>query len=215
MDGNDINWTAGTIADRSGKGNTGTLVGLNQRSAAQGKFSQALSFDGSTSNIATSLTNLNFSSGTISWWMKPAAAYNTSALRGIWGQMTSGNTTPEFSCQVFVDNNWYCGWNGASDTRVTFSAAAVNYPLNTWAFYTLVWTGSGTTLYQNGVSIGTNGTAPAVSNIANAFVLGRQGSAAGNFFPGAIDDFRIYNRALSPTEVQALYHLGTALVRPN
>ena len=30
-----------------------------------------------------------------------------------------------------------------------------------------------------------------------------------------IDDVRIYNRALSPTEVQALYHLGTVILRPN
>jgi len=30
-----------------------------------------------------------------------------------------------------------------------------------------------------------------------------------------IDDLGIYNRALSPTEVQKLYHLGTVTVRPS
>jgi hypothetical protein len=31
----------------------------------------------------------------------------------------------------------------------------------------------------------------------------------------AIDDVRIYNRALTATEVQQLYKLGTVTVRPN
>jgi hypothetical protein len=30
-----------------------------------------------------------------------------------------------------------------------------------------------------------------------------------------INDVGIYNRALSPTEVQALYHLGTVTLRQN
>jgi hypothetical protein len=33
-------------------------------------------------------------------------------------------------------------------------------------------------------------------------------------FNGTIDDVRIYNRALSATEVQALYHLGTVTIKP-
>jgi hypothetical protein len=33
--------------------------------------------------------------------------------------------------------------------------------------------------------------------------------------PAAIDDVRIYNRALSTAEVKQLYQLGTAVVRSN
>jgi Concanavalin A-like lectin/glucanases superfamily len=40
-------------------------------------------------------------------------------------------------------------------------------------------------------------------------------NAWATIFPGIIDDVRIYNRALSPTEVQQLYHLGTATILPN
>ncbi len=39
---------------------------------------------------------------------------------------------------------------------------------------------------------------------ANAITLGK----ATSFYPGTLDDVRLYNRALSPSEVKRLYHLG-------
>ncbi len=43
FDGKDINWTANTTADVSGKGNTGTLVGMSTTtSPVMGKMGQAL-----------------------------------------------------------------------------------------------------------------------------------------------------------------------------
>ena len=33
-------------------------------------------------------------------------------------------------------------------------------------------------------------------------------------FQGVMDDFRICNRALSPTEVKQLVQLGTVIIRP-
>ena len=35
------------------------------------------------------------------------------------------------------------------------------------------------------------------------------------FQNGKLDDVRSYNRALSPTQIQQLYNLGTVIVRPN
>lgn len=212
FDGKDMNWATGTAFDRSGSGNNGTLVGLGTTTApTPGRIGQALKFSGSSQEVSlTALTNLSFSSGTVSWWMKPSSAFNSGVQRGIWGQ-TSGGSVPEFSCQVLSsDNRWYCGWNsgGAGDTRVIVPASASNYPLNTWAYYTLVWTPSGTTLYQNGTVLGTNNTAPSVSNIANAFHIARQGGTFISYFAGALDDFRIYNRALSAAEIKQLYSQG-------
>ena len=45
MDGTDTNWKTGTMTDRSGMGNTGTLVGMStSTSPVAGKVGQALKF---------------------------------------------------------------------------------------------------------------------------------------------------------------------------
>jgi Concanavalin A-like lectin/glucanases superfamily len=151
----------------------------------------------------TAPSSAYFSSGSVSWWMKPSSAFNSGTIRGIWGQGDSS----EFSCQIFTDNNWYCGWSTSADRRVIIAASAVNYPTNVWSYYTLVWNSAGTTLYRNGVSIGTNGTGPATANLSGSFLIGKQG-INNQYFPGSEDDFRIYNRALSAAEVYQLYKLG-------
>ncbi len=193
-----------SAVDSSGNGNTGTLQ--NSPSWIDGRIgTNALSFNGSNQYITTPLTNLNLSAGTVSWWMKPSTNYDSGAIRAFWGQLTVGNTNPEFTAQIFLDNNWYIGWNGASDRRVTLAASSSNYINGQWAFYTFTWDASGSNLYMNTSLIGTNGNTPPVSNIGDNFTVARQGTGSSNYFPGAIDDFRIYNRVLSSDDITALY----------
>lgn len=47
------------------------------------------------------------------------------------------------------------------------------------------------------------------ATIMTANWLGRSRFAADPFFKGWMDDFRIYDRILSPKEVSALYALGS------
>ena len=63
-------------------------------------------------------------------------------------------------------------------------------------------------IYVNGVAQTvtagyTAGGAP--SRATNALAIGRYGAASSYYFPGRIDDVRIYSRALSSTEVAAIY----------
>ena len=63
-------------------------------------------------------------------------------------------------------------------------------------------------IYVNGVAQTvtagyTAGGAP--SRATNALAIGRYGAASSYYFPGRIDDVRIYSRAISSTEVTALY----------
>ena len=66
-----------------------------------------------------------------------------------------------------------------------------------------------------GVSAGspafsTNSASAASTNA----VIGGRDSGTDRQFDGYIDDVRVYNRALSPTEVKQLYKLGTVIIRP-
>jgi len=211
-----MNEGAGTIAgDGSGNGNRGTLTG--GPTWVDGKRGKALNFDGSDDYVQTPITDISFSGGTVSWWQKSNVAFNNNAVvHAPWGQMTSDNTIPEFSAQKFTNGNWYVGWNrSADDDRVIIAATATNWPQGVWSFYTFTWSSGGdSVLYQNGGQIGSKIGGTTVSNINDNFVIGRQGRTGTTFFNGLIDEVRVYNRALSGAEIQALYKSGAAKFAP-
>lgn len=64
-------------------------------------------------------------------------------------------------------------------------------------------------LFVDGASVDTNAVNVGNGDISAFFVLGQR--AAVNYFNGALDDFRIYNKALSLSDVRRLYSLGAAM----
>jgi prepilin-type N-terminal cleavage/methylation domain-containing protein len=96
------------------------------------------------------------------------------------------------------------GLCGASDVfQVDVSGGEVNQhdtvPSSTWVSYAGTYDGSVVRLYRNGSLMVSNGTTGAIRSVGG-------GSTIGQYFSGLIDDVRIYNRALSAAEVQALYN---------
>jgi hypothetical protein len=67
-----------------------------------------------------------------------------------------------------------------------------------------VWDGSMRTVYINGVPDGTNGDPQPRSDNRGNVAIGRPGAVNILYFNGRIDEVRIYNRALSTTEVRSL-----------
>jgi hypothetical protein len=208
---NDLNgivawWTMDDLSGADLSGNGYTLAFTGSPTSAPGQITNAVAFNGVSQFGVSSLYNLSFPSGTVTWWQNPSSSYSSGAGRPIWGQLTGGNGVPEFSCQVFSDNNWYAGWHtSANDARVVIPASASNYAPGAWNFYALTWSPFGTGLLMNGVQIGTNATPPSISNIAIGFCVGVTGSTVGGSFPGALDDVRVYNRALSVAEIAKQY----------
>ncbi len=86
-----------------------------------------------------------------------------------------------------------------------------NYPVNDGKWHQVAVTRSGTSLifYVDGVNIYTTSTG---SNALNSlgFEIGRATYDGATFFNGAIDDVRVYNRALSAGEMKQLYQEGAA-----
>lgn len=82
-------------------------------------------------------------------------------------------------------------------------------PVNTDAWYHVAMTYDGTTLrlFNNGAPDGTMAVTGAIIGGTQPLRIG--GGAPANetqyYFPGRMDDVRLYNRALSPTEIQGLY----------
>lgn len=215
FDGKDMNWGTSKAFDRSGAGNDLTISGMSTSSAPViGKIGQALNFNGGSSYLTDSAIDL---SGTntisLSWWMHKNSYSNVS------GVLAEASTNFNTSTTGYIvgpdDSSGYIlvGLRG----NVNYSYAHYTRPsVGVWHHYVALFDKSQlgvneVNLYIDGV-LQTAVARPASYNNTNNFGNDSfyMGMRAGSQSPvtAKIDDFRIYNRALSATEAKALYNLG-------
>ncbi len=101
---------------------------------------------------------------------------------------------------------WYAArWDGDCQ----HGGGAGGPKINDQQFHHVVFVKKGTLLYgyTDGLetSQGTDNTICETKNDAPLYIGTRNPTPSSNFFKGAVDDLRIYNRALSVDEVKALY----------
>ncbi len=194
--------TAGTTAnDSSTAKNNGTINGPT--GTASGKFGRALSFDGTNDRVDVPDANtLDLTTGmTLEAWVKPTTnvGWRTAILkeRGsdlLYALYTSNGSKPR------TEN-----FTGTENT----AAGTTALPLNAWSHIASTYDGTNLRFYLNGTLAATKATTGAMPNTANPLRIG--GNAVwGEYFAGLIDEVRIYNRALSETELKA--DMGVAVV---
>ena len=215
MDGRDTNWMTNTMIDRSGGGNTGTIVGLSTTtSPILGKIGQAFSNFSLSKYISIAhSSSLNPLPITISFWVN-----TTDASSGRHGVLNKYSFNSGYTCHVVsgVMRCWYIydASNYWYDTVDGYSAGSVAD--GKWHHIVLSLNGTTGTTYNNGVAVTSGqtwtGTGQATVN-STPLQLG-VGSAGGSVdFVGSLDDMRIYNRALSATEVLQLYKQGSSVIK--
>jgi hypothetical protein len=184
-----------SVVDVSGRGNNGTISGAAW--TAQGRNGGALSFDGSNDLVTVAdAASLDLSSGmTLEAWVNSAAAggnWRTVVLKEQPGQLVyalySNEGSARASGHVFV--------GGDLDTR-----SAVTMPLNTWTHLAVTYDGSALRLYLNGALSSSRAVSGAMPNSTGALRIGGN-TVWAEWFLGRIDDVRVYNRALTQTEIQ-------------
>lgn len=211
FDGANTNWTTNTTADISGHGNTGHLVNLSTTtSPVLGRFGQAMSFNGTSQYLTASGVPFEFPNKyfTVSAWIK---AESGSAGGAVIAQ--DGYSGGWFVLQSYGAISFQFKGN-PGPPQYTTSNLGINdgkWHLITAVCHadTTIITGNTATIYVDGKSVPTtavNFGGAYHTTSANLLIANRTGSAA--YFPGSIDDVRIYNRALSATEVQQLYNAG-------
>ena len=190
-----------TIAhDYSGNGNNGTLSGSTLPSWTNGKFGTALQFDGSSSYIPVSGLTLG-NTFSVSLWVNPSN-YDPSGSSG-YPNWVGGAGSPDL---ILGGKN---GGNLFYSTGDYFSTPFTALSLNTWNYVTYVVGGGNISLYINGAFKETQSYSPA--SITN-LMLAYSPSNSCCFFGGKLDDVRVYDRALSATEVAGLYQSGLAKI---
>ena len=205
-----MNEGSGTVAhDSSVNGNNGTITGA---SWVDGKYGEALSFNGSTDYALTSYSSIfNFGTGPFSWscWVTFEAQSNGEKVimrgdhegvlpRSLFslGWVSSG--TLKFAC---YDSTI------PSPNQSRFVSKAVTLDGN-MHFIMGVRDGDNIYLYIDAVVAGsTNGVLNHNINSTNRVALGKYEGTIGAYLKGIIDEVRVYNRALS-VDVSALYAMG-------
>jgi hypothetical protein len=193
-------------ATESALGNNATLVAMTMaNSAVMGKLGQALSFNGSSKYMtSTAPTSLNSPSAiTVSAWiiLNESPAVQKAAV----SHMMSSNPFSGFELGVDVGNKAYFHAGGTYVANELASSATLTQ--GKWYHLVGVYDGTRSYLYINGAldtsAIRTNnlGVSSEPIDIGTNYDRGR-------FFNGKIDDLRIYNRALSATEIYNLYKMG-------
>src|SRR3989338_6970816 len=186
-----------TVSDSSGNGNTGTLT--NGPTFTTGKIGQGLSFDGINDAVQISDSNsLDVSQITVSAWVRKI--YDAPSWSMIASRQAGTGT----------GDNWILFYNSSANDEYRFSAQG----------------GTNIKLYRNGVQISDNaissnndigqwvhivGTAEgAIPPETSAICIGGGANNSRNcdseYSNAVIDDVRIYNRALSASEILNIYN---------
>jgi hypothetical protein len=191
-----FNEAAGAVVtDASGQGNSGTISGATRTAA--GKFGGALSFGGTSAWVTVNdAASLDLTTGmTIEAWVRPSvltgwrSVVTKEAPDGLAYALYSGNSALRPAGYVHI----------ANDIGVSGTTSMV---ANVWTHLAVTYDGTTLRLFVNGVLRNTQSAPGAAITTAGALRIGGN-SVWGEYFKGLIDEVRIYNRALTVTEIQA------------
>jgi hypothetical protein len=230
FDGANTNWTSasgGTTADLSGNNNTGTMTSMNRStSPVPGISGQAFSFAGSSNMVQDASIDLRGTKAvSVSFWMYEPTSFDNEGVFFEHAADVSDDTGFLFS----GGNNKNCTSPREFEVVASDSGAAWDdkcyafSSVKTWHHYAIIYDTNQTgddeiKFYIDGI-LKTRTDWPYNDELTNnfdiaSFTIGDQ--ADGTFNSNAIiDEFRLYSRALSPSEIKNLYQAGASRMQAN
>jgi hypothetical protein len=170
-----------------------------------GKIGNAVKLSGQSeyANLPTGIVSGLTGDFTISAWVNPGATttwsrifdFGTGTTANMFLTINAGGGGPRFAITT---------GGGGAEQQVNSSTGQL--PLNTWSHVAVTLSGNTATMYVNGTPVGTNPNVtlrPSNLGNTNQNWIGR--SQYGDpYLNSTVDDFHIYNSALSSSDVQAL-----------
>ena len=202
----------GNANDASGNGYHGTVNGANLTADRFGNLNMAYHFNGSNNFIDVSSIQgvlSNSDAVSLNCWFK--TGFNTNSPPWM-------NTIFAANYQTPTDNIFRIGVDYLGEIHNAYTSSSYLFGTglndNTWKMLTYVRNqGPGIqnfSIFINGILIG-SGSEEISWQIATLYVLGAEYDEGipSDFFNGKIDDIGIWNRTLTPTEIQQLFELGS------
>lgn len=140
---------------------------------------------------------------TLSVWVEPGY---TNGFNGIILKTTDFNfLTNGYGFRTQGNYQTMIAWvgNGVGDDAITFSSPQ----LSTWSNIVMTYSSTGTMyVYVNGVQVGSKNPIGSIAENSISLVMG--GYFTKDYFNGSIANVQVYNTALDPASVSALYTEG-------
>ena len=204
------------FADASGAGNSGSCVGTGCPTAGvAGKVGKALSFDG-VSNVVS----ITHNSGLNAFPLTVAAWFKTNSTAGVVGLVNKYVGGSYNGYDVFLNNGNVCAWYIKDGSNYVYDGSGCTFNIagyndNAWHQVVYVVDSSGGKLYLDGLQKGTSRAWTGVAGSPTTtqdIQLGHYPGAFGGveYFQGLLDEIRIYNTALSASDVSALFTADNA-----
>lgn len=193
----------GDMNDSSGNGKNLTNNGATSTTGQNGAVNNAFSFNGAGNNATVAnVMNMN-NDFTISMWIKGSEISSWRWILNLnnYGTANDGGIT-------FTTNAYKIRWSyGAWFTDALLVA---NTTTDSVSWYHVAFGRSGGTLfsYLNGASAGIFQNAASNNINTSASLKLGQGPSGSDWYGGSLDDVRIYNRALSTSEISSIYTSG-------
>lgn len=189
----------GNANDESGNGNHGTVHGATLTEDQFENSNSAYEFDGSNDYIEapTDFTHTKF---TVGAWIKlkthQCYAGIVDGYHNKWELV--------MDCQAGGKKLEFAQWKSGNSYNDHRASSTLN--TSQWYHVAVVIDNTSGSFYINGQFDSTfTMTASALTPVSK-FIIGASLSGSAQYFNGNIDDIRIYNRALSESEIQQLYH---------
>ena len=198
----------GLIAWWPGEGNARDYAGTNHgilsqgTSFASGKLGSAFSFNGSSDGVRvpnSPLWSLGSKSFTITVWAKFGSARDHQAL------VACDNGAGNNNKWIFWINRGGIDFHVLRHNRGGSDMGYAPFPpaLNRWYHLAVTRQSNQYDFFIDGRAVATRTDSHPIPPVTGPLTIG--GSEGSFFLNGSIDDVRVYNRALDPSEVQALY----------
>ncbi|MBI1225787.1 MAG: T9SS type A sorting domain-containing protein [Bacteroidetes bacterium] len=176
-----------------------------------GTGNQAIKFDGMQDSVlAPNAVQLISDYATISFWIRPDAVSTDAEAYvidfGHWSQRCK-ISLPQHQKIVWTTNSH----NAVSDNFIhdMDSKDGNELVVGNWWYVTMVHDGTNDIIYLDGEEVNNLPAAGTLNSTSYPLGMGNNPIEGGQYFNGALDEVKFYNKALTPAEVSNLFNAGT------
>jgi len=203
----------GNGVDSTGNGNTLSLFG--GAGFGPGLFGQALTLDGVQGSYAQQTTNnpafdLGSADFAIQVWANPSSLTNVNGNSGVLIEKFSGASGPGWTFYITASGFQFY----ANGTLIASGTTSIS--TNKWNDFFVERSGNSFDLYFDGSLVAAGSFAGSIGGSSNPLLIGARDAADGRNFTldGSVDETAIWDRALSPADIAALWNGGAGMTIP-